>query len=83
MSSKKFWFFGILVDLLLCVFIAPPVAFVKVPWLAMNFAPGWFQAWMIATAQSYALAVGIAFLAILLTIAIIKKITWKPPEPPQ
>ncbi len=76
--SGKFWGFGLIVDALLCIEIALPVSFIKVPWLAMHFAPGWGTAWMIAFAQSYALAFGIALLGIILTIWLLKVWMWKP-----
>ena len=82
LSSGKFWGFGLIVDALLCIEIAILVSFIKVPLLAMMFAPGWFSAWMIAFAQSYALAFGIALVGIILTIWLLKIWMWKPSGPP-
>ena len=82
LSSKKFWGFGLIVDALLCIEIALPVSFIKVPWLAMHFAPGWPGAWVIAFAQSYVLAFGIALVGIILTIWLLKVWMWKPTLPP-
>ncbi|MHA1198565.1 MAG: hypothetical protein ACTSQF_04350 [Candidatus Heimdallarchaeaceae archaeon] len=82
LSSGKFWGFGLIVDSLLCVEIAVLVSFIKVPWLAMKFAPGWFGKWMIALAQSYALAFGIALVGIIGTIWLLKIWMWKPTDAP-
>ena len=82
LKSAKFWGFGLIVDALLCVEIAVLVSFIKVPWLAMHFAPGWGMAWLIAFGQSYALAFGIALVGIILTIWLIKVWMWKPNMPP-
>ena len=80
--TGRFWIFGLVVDALLCVEIAIIVSFIKVPWLAMHFAPGWGKAWMIAFGQAYALAFGIALVGILLTIWLLKIWMWKPSGPP-
>lgn len=78
LSTGKFWGFGLIVDALLCVEIAILVSLIKVPWLAMHFAPGWGTAWMIAFAQSYALAFGIALVGIIGTIWLLKIWMWNP-----
>lgn len=81
LTDKKFWFYGLFVDFLICIFIAFPVSFVKVPWLAMNFAEGWFVAWMDAFWKSYLLAFGLAIIGIIITIQILKWWLWKPSLP--
>lgn len=81
MKDKKFWAYGLLVDVLICIFIALPVSFVKVPWLAMSFAEGWGVAWMKAFGQSYALAFVLALVGIIITIQLLKWMLWKPPMP--
>ena len=82
LSSWKFWGFGLIVDVLLCIEIAVPVSFIKVPWLALNFSTGWGMAWLVAFGQSYALAFGIALVGIILTIWLLKVWMWKPNMPP-
>jgi len=81
LKDKKFWAYGLLVDVLICIFIALPVSFVKVPWLAMNFAGQWGIAWMKAFGQSYALAFVLAIVGIIITIQLLKWMLWKPPMP--
>jgi len=81
LTDKKFWFYGLFVDLLICIFIALPVSFVKVPWLAMNFSTGWFVGWMNAFWQSYLLAFGLAIIGIIITIQLLKWWLWKPTMP--
>ncbi|NHJ32186.1 MAG: hypothetical protein FK732_04935 [Asgard group archaeon] len=81
LKDKKFWAYGLLVDVLICIFIALPVSFVKVPWLAMNFAEGWGIAWMDAFWKSYLLAFGLALVGIIITIQLLKWWLWKPPMP--
>jgi len=81
LKDKKFWAYGLLVDVLICIFIALPVSFVKVPWLAMNFAGPWGIAWMKAFGQSYALAFVLAIVGIIITIQLLKWMLWKPPMP--
>ena len=77
LTSGKFWGFGLIVDALLCIEIAILVSFIKVPWLAMHFAPGWGKAWLIAFGQSYALAFGIALVGIIVTVWLLKIWMWK------
>jgi len=81
LKDKKFWFYGLFVDVLICIFIALPVSFVKVPWLAMNFAPGWGLGWMEAFWKSYLLAFGLAIIGIIITIQLLKWFLWKPSMP--
>ncbi|MCE7746400.1 MAG: hypothetical protein GPJ52_14830 [Candidatus Heimdallarchaeota archaeon] len=81
LKDKKFWAYGLLVDFLICIFIALPVSFVKVPWLAMNFVGPWGIAWMTAFWQSYLLAFGLALVGIIITIQLLKWWLWKPPRP--
>ncbi|NHJ49384.1 MAG: hypothetical protein FK733_16460 [Asgard group archaeon] len=81
LSDKKFWAYGLLVDFLICIFIALPVSFVKVPWLAMNFVGPWGIAWMDAFWKSYLLAFGLAIVGIIITIQILKWWLWKPQMP--
>ena len=81
MKDKTFWFYGLLVDFLICIFIALPVSFVKVPWLYMKFSGSWGIAWMDAFWKSYLLAFGLALVGILITIQLLKWLLWKPPMP--
>jgi hypothetical protein len=80
LSTGRFWVFGLIVDALLCIEIAILVSLIKVPWLAMHFAQGWGVAWMIAFAQSYALAFGIALVGIIATIWLLKVWMWNPQQ---
>ena len=82
LTNKKFWQFGLLVDALICVEIALLVSFIKVPRLAMNFAPGWPMAWIGAFFQSYVLAFVIALIGIIITIWLLKVWMIKPQGPP-
>ena len=82
LSSKKFWGFGLIVDSLLCIEIAVLVSFIKVPWLALNFSTGWGMAWLVAFGQSYALALIIALIGIIITIWLLKVWMWKPKPKP-
>lgn len=81
LADKKFWFYGLFVDFLICIFIALPVSFVKVPWLAMNFAEGWAIEWMSAFWKSYLLALVLAIFGIIITIQLLKWWLWKPSMP--
>ncbi|NPD88988.1 MAG: hypothetical protein HGN29_09690 [Asgard group archaeon] len=78
LSTGKFWGFGLIVDALLCVEIAILVSLIKVPWLAMHFAPGWESAWLVAFAQSYALAFGLVLVGIIAAIWLLKIWMWNP-----
>ena len=81
LKDKKFWAYGLLVDVLICIFIALPVAFVKVAWIGMHFQGPWVIEWMKAFGLAYALAVGLALIGIIITIQILKWWLWKPPRP--
>ena len=81
LKDKNFWFYGLLVDVLICIFIALPVAFVKVAWIGMHFQGPWGIEWMKAFGIAYALAVGLALIGIIITIQLLKWVLWKPPMP--
>ena len=81
LKDKNFWFYGLLVDVLICIFIALPVAFVKVAWIGMHFQGPWGIEWMKAFGIAYALAVGLALIGIIITIQLLKWWLWKPPMP--
>jgi len=81
LKDKNFWFYGLLVDFLICIFIALPVAFVKVAWIGMHFQGPWGIEWMKAFGIAYALAVGLALIGIIITIQLLKWVLWKPPMP--
>ncbi|MBK5113343.1 MAG: hypothetical protein KGD59_02375 [Candidatus Heimdallarchaeota archaeon] len=81
LKDGKFWLYGLFVDFLICIFIALPVAFVKVAWIGMNFQGPWGIEWMKAFGLAYALAVGLALIGIIITIQILKWWLWKPPIP--
>lgn len=81
LKDKNFWFYGLLVDVLICIFIALPVAFVKVAWIGMHFQGPWGIEWMKAFGIAYALAVGLALIGIIITIQLLKWMLWKPPMP--
>ena len=82
LTNPRFWSYGLIVDALLVVEIAIPVSFIKVPWLALNFAPGWVNAWIPALGKTYVLAFVIALAGIILTIWLLKVWMWKPQRPP-
>ena len=81
LKDGRFWLYGLLVDVLICIFIALPVAFVKVAWIGMEFQGPWGIEWMKAFGIAYALAVGLALIGIIITIQILKWWLWKPPLP--
>lgn len=81
LKDGRFWLYGLLVDVLICIFIALPVAFVKVAWIGMHFQGPWGIEWMKAFGLAYALAVGLALIGIIITIQILKWWLWKPPLP--
>ena len=82
LTNPRFWAYGLIVDALLVVEIAVPVSFIKVPWLALNFAPGWVDAWIPALGKTYVLAFVIALVGIILTIKLLKVWMWRPQGPP-